>query len=164
MGSYGKELIQRPRDGASFNGVFACVIQTTAANANDLVPVVIPAVDDNLQFGPCMWQPRSDATLPERGDFALVIFDNDRTPYIIAWWPQTVVGGGGGGGTSDVRYVHTQTSAATTWTITHNLGLFPSVMVVDNSGDVIGANIHYNSNNQLVITFDLAQAGKAYLS
>jgi hypothetical protein len=163
MGSYGKELIQRPRDGASFNGVFSGVISTTALTSTDLVSVIIPAVDDQIEYGPCMWQPRSDATLPERGDFALLVFDNERTPYIIAWWPQTIIGGGGGG-TSDVRYVHTQSSANTTWTITHNLGLFPSVMLVDNSGNVISANINYSSNNQVVVTFDLAQAGKAYLS
>lgn len=159
--SYAKELIRRPRDGASFNGVFSGVISKTALTAADQVSVIIGAIDANIEYGPCLWQLRSDATLPHRGDFALVVFDNERIPYIIAWWPQTIVPGGGG---SDVHYTHTQTVANTTWTITHNLGLFPAVSLVDSTGDKIDALIHYNSANQIVVTFDVAVAGKAYLS
>lgn len=88
MASYGKEHIRRPRDLASFNGVFSCTVSTDALDATDQVMVIIDAVDSQVQFGPCMWQPRSDSTLPLRGDFALVIFDNNRIPYVIAWWPQ----------------------------------------------------------------------------
>lgn len=159
--SYADELLKRPRDGASYAGVFSGVISTTAADSTDLVSVIIDAIDGSIEYGPCLWQPRSDPTLPERGDLALIVFDNHRTPYVIAWWPQTVIPGGGG---SDVRYTHTQAVAATTWTITHNLGLFPAVTLVDNSGNQIFADVNYASNNQVVVTFIAAQAGKAYLS
>ena len=71
--------------------------------------------------------------------------------------------------TSGVTYTHSQTSSSNTWTITHNLGRYPSVTVVDTGGTIIEAPITYNSVNQLTITFfqggsALATTGKAYLN
>ena len=71
--------------------------------------------------------------------------------------------------TSGVTYTHSQTSSSNTWTITHNLGRYPSVTVVDTGGTVLTAAITYNSVNQLTITFfsggsALATTGKAYLN
>lgn len=61
-----------------------------ATNPNDqniLVEVVIPDFDPHLRWGPCRWQARSDTALPARGDECLVVFDNRREPWIVAWWP-----------------------------------------------------------------------------
>jgi hypothetical protein len=71
--------------------------------------------------------------------------------------------------TSNVTYTHSQTSSSNTWTVTHNLGRFPSVTVVDTGGTIIEAPITYNSANQLTITFfqggsALATTGKAHLN
>lgn len=71
--------------------------------------------------------------------------------------------------TSGVTYTHSQTSSSNTWTITHNLGRYPSVTVVDTGGTVLTAAVTYNSVNQLTITFfsggsALATTGKAYLN
>ena len=71
--------------------------------------------------------------------------------------------------TSGVTYTHSQTSSSNTWTITHNLGRYPSVTVVDTGGTVLTAPVTYNSVNQLTITFfsggsALATTGKAYLN
>jgi len=71
--------------------------------------------------------------------------------------------------TSGVTYTHSQTSSSNTWTITHNLGRYPSVTVVDTGGTVLTAAITYNSANQLTVTFfsggsALATTGKAYLN
>jgi hypothetical protein len=158
-------------EGRGYIGMFSAVIATAAQAIGDPVRIVIPAFADHIddavssapEWGPCVWQPSWGDSLPLPGDAALVAFDNYRTPWIIAWVPSVYVPITGGGG-SDVKYTHTQGSAATTWTITHNLGLFPVVSVVDNSGDEILANVHYTSNNQITISFDVAQAGKAYLS
>jgi len=67
--------------------------------------------------------------------------------------------GGGGAGTT---YVHTQSSAATTWTVTHNLGeRYPAIIVFDSSGNVIiPTNISAQSTSTLVVTFSSAQTGK----
>lgn len=62
-------------------------------------------------------------------------------------------------------YVHTQGTAAITWTITHNLNRYPSVTVVDVNNDVfIPSNIRYNSANQITVTFSVAESGKAFLN
>jgi hypothetical protein len=63
-----------------------------------------------------------------------------------------------------VRYTHVQGSAATSWTITHNLGEFPSVTVVDSGGSVCMGDITYNSANQLTLSFGAAFSGTAYLN
>jgi hypothetical protein len=67
--------------------------------------------------------------------------------------------GGGGAGTT---YVHTQSSASTTWTVTHNLGeRYPAIIVFDSSGNVIiPTNISAQSTSTLVVTFSSAQTGK----
>jgi hypothetical protein len=68
------------------------------------------------------------------------------------------------GGTDPLEYAHTQTLSLATWTITHNLGKYPGVMIVDTGGNVVIGEVRYVSLNQLVITFSAAFSGKAYLS
>ncbi len=67
--------------------------------------------------------------------------------------------GGGGAGTT---YIHTQSSASTTWTVTHNLGeRYPAIVVFDSAGNVIiPTNISAQSTSTLVVTFSSAQTGK----
>lgn len=67
-------------------------------------------------------------------------------------------------GEGDKNYVHTQGSANTTWVITHNLGKFPAVQIVDSGGTVVIGTIVHNSANQLTATFSAAFSGKAYLN
>ena len=71
--------------------------------------------------------------------------------------------------TSNVTYTYPVTTAADTWTITHNLGRFPSVTVVDTAGSIMTGAVIYNSANQLTVTFFSegsaeAVSGKAYLN
>jgi hypothetical protein len=61
-------------------------------------------------------------------------------------------------------YTYVQSSASTTWTITHNLNTYPSVTVVDSSGSVVSGDVQYLSENSLRITFSAQFAGKAYLN
>ena len=68
------------------------------------------------------------------------------------------------GGSGDLHYTHNQTSAQTTWTITHNLGKFPSVTVVDSARSVVVGEVNMNTINQIEITFTAAFSGKAYLN
>jgi hypothetical protein len=54
---------------------------------DDLAYVIIPDLDSQLKVGPCRWQARDTVTLPASGDEALVVFDNDNSPWVVAWWP-----------------------------------------------------------------------------
>ena len=67
-------------------------------------------------------------------------------------------------GAGDIHYEYDQSIAAATWNINHSLGKFPSVSIVDTSGDLVRGQINYINNNSLTITFSAAFAGKAYLN
>ena len=58
---------------------------------------------------------------------------------------------------------HTQGSASSTWTVTHNLNKFPSVTIVDSNEEQIFGVVDYQSANTIVLTFSAAISGKAYL-
>lgn len=62
------------------------------------------------------------------------------------------------------RYVHNQASPATTWTINHNLKMYPSVTVVDTAGSHVMGQTIYPSLNTVTVEFTSAFSGKAYLS
>lgn len=65
---------------------------------------------------------------------------------------------------ADKHFTFVQSSAAATWSITHNLGKFPSVSIVDSGNTVVYGDIVYTSENALTITFSAAFGGKAYLN
>tara|TARA_R100000935_G_scaffold56276_1_gene87554 strand:- start:2 stop:541 length:540 start_codon:yes stop_codon:yes gene_type:complete len=54
--------------------------------------------------------------------------------------------------------------ASTSWTITHLLGRYPSVTVVDGQNEIVVADIDYVSSQQLTITFSIPFAGCAFLN
>lgn len=61
-----------------------------AKNVTDILEetyVILPSFDHQLQWGPCIWQARDATTLPGKGDPCLVLFDNDRRPWVVAWVP-----------------------------------------------------------------------------
>jgi|APCry1669192806_1035432.scaffolds.fasta_scaffold00836_10 hypothetical protein len=64
----------------------------------------------------------------------------------------------------DLAYVFTQTTPASVWVINHNLGKFASVNIVDSANDEVIGEVHYNSINQITITFSAAFSGMAYLN
>lgn len=71
-------------------------------------------------------------------------------------------GAPGSGG--DLSYTHVQDVAATTWTIDHNLGKYPSVGVVDSAGTLVEGEVRYTSTSQCVLSFSAPFAGKVYLN
>lgn len=64
----------------------------------------------------------------------------------------------------DTSYIHHQIVPSSTWTITHNLGKYPSVTVVDSSNNVVVGDIQYIDQNTVKIMFTTEFAGKAYLN
>jgi hypothetical protein len=67
-------------------------------------------------------------------------------------------------GPGSATYIFTQLSPSAVWVITHNLGQYPSVTVVDTGESVLIPSVHYDSNNVLTVTFGSATSGKAYLN
>ena len=64
----------------------------------------------------------------------------------------------------DKNFVYTQNVAASTWVITHNLGKYASVTIVDSAGTKVNGEIEYNSINQVTVTFRSPFTGEAYLN
>lgn len=57
------------------------------------------------------------------------------------------------------EYVHTQSSASTTWTVAHNLGRKPLVTVLSPGNVEIRGDVTHLTDNTLVISFNTALTG-----
>ena len=65
---------------------------------------------------------------------------------------------------ADKTFIFTQAVPATTWNITHNLGKFPSVSVINSNNVVINGEVTYTDNNNIQANFSAGFSGKAYLN
>lgn len=83
--------------------------------------------------------------------------ENDVLKYSSGKWINTPLG-------ADLNYTHSQSSASSVWTITHNLNKFPNYTVIDSSGDEVEGDVTYINNQQLILTFSAAFSGTAYLN
>lgn len=66
--------------------------------------------------------------------------------------------------TGDEHYLHQQAVPAALWTITHNLGFYPNVTVIDSANTQVEATVVYLSDAVLTVEFSGAMAGSATLS
>ena len=60
--------------------------------------------------------------------------------------------------------MHNQTEASDEWIIVHNLNKYPAVSIIDSAGDEVEGNVHYDSLNQVTITFIGSFKGTATLN
>lgn len=67
-------------------------------------------------------------------------------------------------GSTDISFEYHTTGPSDTWYITHNLGKYPSVTVVDSANTVVIGDVVYLTKNALVITFIGTFSGTAYLN
>tara|TARA_R110001599_G_scaffold9757_2_gene48361 strand:- start:1168 stop:1866 length:699 start_codon:yes stop_codon:yes gene_type:complete len=67
-------------------------------------------------------------------------------------------------GAQDLSFEFAQASAATTWTVNHNLGKFPSVTIKLSDGTVGQAAITHTNKNTLTISFSADTSGIAYMN
>jgi len=65
---------------------------------------------------------------------------------------------------SDMNFVFEQTNPAPIWSITHNMGKYPSVTVIDSANNIIIGEVHYDSTNSLTVSFSGGFSGKAILN
>lgn len=61
-------------------------------------------------------------------------------------------------------FIYEQAVPNTEWVITHNLGKFPSVTVVDSAGNVFFSVVKYINENTCVVTMNMPMNGTAYLN
>lgn len=72
--------------------------------------------------------------------------------------------GDGSGGGSDKNYIYEQTEPKSIWIITHNLGKYPSIDIIDDNNIIIMGEIEYISENKIIARFNKEYTGKAILN
>ena len=94
-----------------------------------------------------------------------IILEQPRTNVVVtSSGPMGPVGPQGPPGPTGAGFDFVQASPATVWTINHNLGYRPSVQMFNVGGLEVLGEIQHTSNNQTLITFNIAVAGTARLS
>jgi hypothetical protein len=126
-------------------------------------PVILARLDNLNNFGVykliSLTENAGDDTFYD-ATFTLIVANGNITAnkyYGFAVYPPLEDG-------SDLNFTYTQSTPSTTWTITHNLGKFPSVSVVDSANTQVYGNVNYIDNDSLTLTFTGAFSGKAYLN
>lgn len=69
----------------------------------------------------------------------------------------------GGGGGSGVSYVHYQSVPAATWVIDHHMDLIPNVLVLDENGQQMIAEVRHPSDQTTLVVHSAPYSGTAYL-
>ena len=69
-----------------------------------------------------------------------------------------------GSSSGDKTFIFTQTAPSTEWTVQHDLEKFPSITVVDTGKTVVVGDYTYVDNNNVILSFSAAFAGKAYFN
>jgi hypothetical protein len=67
--------------------VWRGIVASHPSDVSERINVKIPDMNKDLVFPNVRWQTRDSTSLPDRGDACLVVFDNDREPWVVAWWP-----------------------------------------------------------------------------
>lgn len=75
-----------------------------------------------------------------------------------SYWEVLLPSGG------DISYRYQQITPVSTWVVSHNLGKYPAVAVVDSAGTSVDGLVEYIDLNQLQITFSAPFAGDAFLN
>lgn len=73
-------------------------------------------------------------------------------------------GSGGVADGPDKNYTHNQLVASATWNIVHNLNKKPSIVLVNNTDDMIYGEVRFIDNNNITVTFSSPESGKAYIN
>jgi hypothetical protein len=80
-------------------------------------------------------------------------------------WNINLAGERGSAGAAGGSYVHYQSSAASTWTVAHNLGYYPGgISIIDSAETVVMGDITHTSINSFTVSFSTSFSGKVYVS
>jgi hypothetical protein len=93
----------------------------------------------------------------------LNVWDPDTNEWIQigGTGPRGPQGDPGPSGPAGGTYHHTQSVAATTWTVDHMLGRHPNVSVLDSGGSQVEVSVSHTSLDQVVLTLAYAVSGTA---
>ena len=83
----------------------------------------------------------------------------------FASWNIHLAGDKGAVGATGGSYVHNQSSSASLWTVTHNLGYFPGgISVIDSGESIVVGDVTHTSISQFTVSFSTSFSGKVYVS
>jgi len=83
----------------------------------------------------------------------------------FASWNIHLAGDKGATGATGGSYVHTQSSASSTWTVTHSLGYYPGgISVIDSGETIVVGDVTHTNINTFTVSFSTAFSGKVYVS
>lgn len=60
-----------------------------------------------------------------------------------------------------INYIHNQNETESIWIVTHSLGKYPAVCIIDETNRVVEATVRYIDNNSLEIIFSEPFSGRA---
>jgi hypothetical protein len=151
-------------------------VAETPTTLTDRIIVSVPDIRTTTRqvYGPLPFDPivsgQGGTRLPQVGDKAVVGIDEGTGEQWLVRWhrdddtPPPYSETGVVPGSGDKHFAYTQNTAAASWTITHGLGKYPSVTIVDNSGTELLPNVSYIDANSLRVDFSAPVSGKAYLN
>ena len=158
-----------PADGSAMTGITTMQLSTADVSGQDVVAFMNYLVGNNILIS-------EQNNISTFGHFLI----DSYTVSAAGFYTLNLTSLGGNGNLTDLLYydfavftlssqgaptfVFTQAVAAAVWNVSHNLGKFPSVSVVNNNNVVINGEITYIDNNNLTCTFSAGFAGTAYLN
>ena len=164
-----------PADGSAMTGITTMQLSTADVSGQDVVAFMNYLVGNNILIS-------EQNNISTFGHFLI----DSYTVSTAGFYTLNLTSLGGNGNLTDLLYydfavftlssqgaptfIFTQAVAATEWgdgtppVVTHNLGKFPSITVVNNNNVVINGEYTYIDNNNVKLTFSAAFAGKAYLN
>ena len=158
-----------PADGSAMTGITTMQLSTADVSGQDVIAFMTYLVGSNILIS-------EQNNISTFGHFLI----DSYTVSTAGFYTLNLTSLGGNGNLTDLLYydfavftlssqgaptfIFTQAVAAAVWNVSHNLGKFPSVSVVNNNNVVINGEITYIDNNNLTCTFSAGFAGTAYLN
>lgn len=158
-----------PADGSAMTGITTMQLSTADVSGQDVIAFMTYLVGNNILIS-------EQNNISTFGHFLI----DSYTVSAAGFYTLNLTNLGGNGNLTDLLYydfavftlssqgaptfIFTQAVAAAVWNVSHNLGKFPSVSVVNNNNVVINGEITYIDNNNLTCTFSAGFAGTAYLN
>lgn len=121
----------------------------------------------------------SAVVIPRLPTYSPIVLPRETKPFVLSvnsgsTGPQGPIGPTGPkgekgeqgerGSGGDLHFKFTQGSAASVWTIKHNLEKFPIPLVQDSANDEVEGDYEYPNNNEIILTFSAPFSGVAYLN
>ena len=162
-----------PVDGSAMTSITTMQLSTADVSGQDVVAFMNYLVGNNILIS-------EQNNISTFGHFLI----DSYTVSAAGFYTLNLTSLGGNGNLTDLLYydfavftlpaqgvptfIFTQTVAAKVWgtngIVTHNLGKFPSITVIDTANTVVTGEYTYIDNSSVTLTFSAAFAGKAYLN